>query len=307
MLLSVILPDYELSEPMVPPLPEDTELGKEEKDKQYDFIIRNSDLSTNAEYGLALTNETSYTPDLHHLLFSDRPSPSKADADRLYSTSAPKVLIYHSHATEGYAETAGTGFRTSDDELNTVAIGAIITEVLEKAGIPTVHLQTRFDEKDWSAAYDNSNAAVTSVLRDNPSIQYIFDVHRDCIGNSDEGYVRAATTVYGKDTAQLMFVCGTDEGGSGHTGWRSNLTFALQLQSEIFGSHPSLMRPVNLRRASFYQSTSPSSLILECGTCAGTLREAKRSAVIFAKELCDYIYGYDCGLDTEALINSLCP
>jgi len=216
------------------------------------------------------------------------------------------VLIYHTHATEGYADTYGTGFRTTDTERNVVAMGELICRVLEKAGIPTVHLTELFDSEDWSRAYDNSNAKVTEALKRYPSIKYVFDVHRDCIGNDGEGYVSASTTLFEKSVAQLMFVCGTDEGGSGHRDWRSNLTTALQLQSQIFEKHPSLMRPVNLRRASFYQDTSPCSLILECGTCANTLEEAGRGAVIFAVFLADYIKGADAGLDTEALIDSLC-
>ena len=104
-----------------------------------------------------------------------------------------------------------------------------------------------------------------------------------------------------------MLVCGTDEGGSSHTEWRKNLTTALQIQAKLYSDYKSLMRPINLRRASFYQDTTPASLLLECGTCANTVTEAKRSAVIFAKGLADYIKGKDCGLDTEALIDSLCP
>ncbi len=307
LLLSFIVPDYAISEPMIPPLPEESELKGGHEDKQYDFLIRESDLSSKTEYGLSLTNETSYTPDLYQLLGSDRPSPSLDALSKKYGKDAPKVLIYHSHATEGYADSHKTSFRTRDTEKNVVAIGEVITAVLEKAGITTIHVQELFDSESWSTAYDNSNAAVKSILSKYPSIQYIFDIHRDCIGNESQGYVKASTTLFKKSTAQLMFVCGTDEGGSSHHGWRSNLTTAIQLQSELYSYYPSLMRPVNLRRASFYQDTSKSSLILECGTCANTLTEAKRAAVIFAKGLADYIKGKDCGLDTGQLLDTLCP
>lgn len=306
LLLSFLIPDYKKSEPMIPPLPEQSEIRGEEEE-QFDFLIRESDLSTRAEYGLALTNETAYTPDLYQLLGSDRPAPTLPELDRKYGKDAPKVLIYHSHATEGYADSFGTGFRTKNTDKNVVAIGAIIARVLERAGIATVHVTELFDGESWSQAYDNSNSAVRTILAKYPSISYVFDIHRDCIGNESEGYVKATASAFDKDVAQLMFVCGTDEGGSSHTEWRKNLTTALQLQSGIFSDREGLMRPVNLRRASFYQDTSPASLILECGTCANTLREAERSAVIFAKELADYIKGEDCKLDTEHLIATLCP
>ena len=280
---------------------------QEEKDKLHEFKKRDSSLSTNAEFGLSLTNETSYSPDLYQLLGADRPSLTAEELDEKYGKSCKKVLIYHTHATEAYADTYETSFRTMDENKNMIAVGNIIYKVLSKAGIETVHLTDQFDKESWSNAYDRSNAAVLSVLKDNPSIQYVFDVHRDCIGNDDEGYVRAVADIYGKPTAQLMFVCGTDEGGSTHTMWRKNLSASLHLQSSLAQSHPSLMRPVNLRRASFYQDTSPTSLIIECGTCAGTLEEAQRGAVLFAKSLADYILNKDCGLDCKELIESLCP
>ncbi len=301
-LFSNIFPKYEKSEPMIPTLPEGNtvEDKKEDKDAPSSFPIRVCDLSANAEYGLALTNETMYEPDLYELLGG----PLQND---LSSDTTPKVLIYHSHATESFCHTEGTSFRTSDTESNMVAIGRTIRTVLESLGIEVIHLTELFDEDDWSASYDKSNAAVREALREHPDIGYVLDVHRDCIGNHDDGYVSATTEIYNKNVAQLMLVCGTDEGGSGHTDWRDNLTFAATLQASIHNDHPDLMRPINLRRASFYQDSSPRALILECGTCANTLTEAKRGAVLFSCSLADYILGKDGFSDPKAIMEALCP
>lgn len=94
-----------------------------------------------------------------------------------------------------------------------------------------------------------------------------------------------------------MLVCGTDEGGSGHTEWRDNLSFALTLQAALHTSYSGLMRPINLRTASFYQDLRKGSLLLEVGTSANTLAEAKRSAVLFAAALADHILDRDSGID----------
>lgn len=300
LLFSHIFPRYEKSEPMIPPLPEGNTVKEDSgvKNAEIPFPVRICDLSANAENGLSLTNETQYSPDLSHLLGIEPSSDH---------TSSPKVLIYHSHATEGYIDCAGTSFRTSDSQKNVVAIGKIIATVLESAGIETIHLTELFDEDDWSAAYDKSNAAVKDAISKDPSIQYVLDIHRDCIGNETDGYVSAKTKVFEKEVSQLMLVCGTDEGGSGHTQWRNNLGFAVRLQAALHSKYDSLMRPINLRRASFYQNTSPNALILECGTCANTIEEAKRSAVLFASSLADYIRGEENCVGALDLINALCP
>lgn len=300
-LIKNIFPKYKKSSPMIPPLPEGNTVKNEKdtKEPEIPFPVRVCDLSANAEYGLSLTNETQYNPDLFELMGSTVP--------RDDTNTSPKVLIYHSHATEGFADCAGTGFRTNDTQKNMIAIGNVIADVLESAGIDTIHIKDLFDKDDWSAAYDNSNAAVKKAISNDPDIKYVLDVHRDCIGNETDGYVAATTEIYEKKTAQLMFVCGTDEGGSGHTQWRDNLSFAAGLQAYIHKDHPTLMRPINLRRASFYQDTSPCALILECGTCANTQEEAKRSAVLFAASLANYISGNENATDAKAMLEALCP
>lgn len=307
---SRLIPEYVSSDPTTPPLQEGDSLSRpavESETPTSPFKTITQDLSAKFENGMAITNETSYNPDLYHLLYEDRIQPSLSTLNKKYKKSSPKVLIYHTHATEGFADTEGTGFRSTDDRRNTVAIGKVICAVLKEANIGVIHLTEQFDSDDWSLAYDNSNAAVTKVLKKYPSIQYVFDIHRDCVGNSEDGYVRAVTKINKQSTAQLMFVCGTDDGGSGHTSWRQNLSFALKLQSLIWNKHESMMRPINLRKASFYQNTSPSSLIVECGTCVCSIEEAKRAGVIFASALADYITENEYAVDEKALMEALCP
>ncbi len=303
---SSVMPEYEISEPMLPPRPEG-ELIEKEEDEDEDVLFSSRDLSSKAPYGFSLSNETSYTPDLLSIAALPSPAMSYGDITRAYGKGEPCVLIYHTHATEGFKDCSSSSFRSSDSEKNMIAIGDVICRVLERAGIGTVHLTERFDEADFNSAYDKSHEKVLATLEKYPSIQYVFDVHRDCIGNAEEGFVSADTTALGYGAAQLMFVCGTDEGGSGHASWRDNLTVALHLQRALNRDYPTLMRPLNLRRASFYQSTRPAALLLECGTCANTLTEAKRGAVLFASALADYIKAGNCGLDEGELIRSLCP
>ena len=310
LLFSFVVPDYEISEPLVPDAPEGELMENESSNDEvssHSVLIREGELSASAEYGYSLSNETSYSPDL--LAIGGRPSPAMSYQEivDIYGKSSPKVLIYHTHATEAFVECASGNFRSANAENSIVSVGEVICDVLRRAGIEAVHLTDRFDKEDFSAAYDKSNKKVKETLEKYPSIQYVFDIHRDCIGNSEEGYLKSTAEVFNTKVAQLMFVCGTDEGGSGHTSWRDNLTVALHLQKNLWQSYDRFVRPVNLRRASFYQDTRPAALLVECGTCANTLSESKRAAVLFAVTLANYIKGADCGLDAEELIRTLCP
>lgn len=288
------------SEETQAPAPADTEEPSAEETPSGDQI-RDKDLSADAENGFALSNQTKYTPDLWALYGAERLTKTADELAAEYGADAPIVLIYHTHGTESYENgdtvTAATGFRSHNPEETVVAVGEVMTKVLESAGIPVLHLEEMFDMEDWSSAYDNSSAAVRAALEEHPSIQYIFDVHRDALTGEDGAYISSVTEIDSTRFAQLMLVCGTDEGGSGHTEWRDNLSFALTLQATLHTSYSGLMRPINLRTASFYQDLRKGSLLLEVGTSANTLAEAKRSAVLFAAALADHILDRESGID----------
>lgn len=255
--------------------------------------------------GIFLKNETSYNPDLQILYNSPNPIDK---ADKLYERyleGSPLVLIYHSHATESYQDSSTPGsFRSPDPSKNMVAVGEVIARCLEANGIKAIHLTEMFDIESYSDAYYNSSAAVEKVLREHPSIKYILDIHRDSITDKNGNNVGATLTWGDTTAAQLMFVVGTDEGGSGHTEWRQNLTAALHLQKLLLSQSPSLMRPINLRKASFFQDRSPGAMLVEVGSCGNTLAEAKRSAAIFSSSLSEYILGEKGQKTTEELIMS---
>lgn len=249
--------------------------------------IINCDLSTNVENAMALMNETGYEPDLRKLIGREKPISPAEKIYEEYGEGAPLVLIYHTHGTEAYSECAGKGFRSEDITENVVAVGAAMSEALDGYGIGNIHLCEMFDKDDFNTAYDRSTAAVRDVLSEYPSVKYIIDVHRDFVDRNGE-YVKCSAVSGENSFAQLMLVCGTDEGGSGHENWRDNLTFALQLQSLLWQKSPGLMRPIDLKSASFYQDTGAGSLIVEFGSCGNSLEEAKASARLFARTLCEY-------------------
>ena len=249
-------------------------------------------MQTKPEISFYLKNETSYNPDLE-VLYN---SPNLIDkADELYERffeDEPLVLIYHTHATESYSDTNDTGsYRSEDPSRNMIAVGEALCDALEKSGIKTLHLTEMFDAESYNEAYENSSAAVARAMEEYPSLQYIIDIHRDSITDSDGNYLGADFTFEENTLAQIMFVVGTDEGGSDHTGWRDNLTTVLHLQAKLLSASPDSVRAINLRKASFYQDKSPAAMLIEIGACGNTLEEAKGSAEFLASALSEYIIG----------------
>ena len=128
-------------------------------------------------------------------------------------------------------------------------------------------------------------------LNQYPSLRIVIDLHRDSILTDEGEAYKTSCTVDGAETAQLMFVVGTDAGGLYHPDWRENLSFASTLQYALNRAYPSLMRPLNLRTQRFDQHASPGSLLVEVGSSGNTLPEALSAVRLFADVLADEMTG----------------
>lgn len=255
------------------------------------FSVISYDMSSREKDALSLTNETPYEPDLTELSEKER---CILPLDKLYASfgnDAPIVLILSTHATEAYSENYENLFRSSDNEENMISVGNMIYTVLKEEGINAVHCTYLFDSPDFNMAYYNASTSIKKYLAGNPSISYIIDVHRDSVMSQSGELINPSTTIDEKNAAQMMFVIGTDHGGSGHIGWQDNLSLAARLQKNIAADYPSLMRPINLRSASFNEQYTKGSLLIEIGSSASPRSSALFSAKIFAKYLAAEIKG----------------
>lgn len=241
---------------------------------------------------IELSNETPYEPDTDALLTAGRIIPRAEELYAVYGKEEPLVLILHTHGSEGFSDTSDSGYRTTDSGKNVVTLGDRVTQKLKDSGIKTIHSPVLYDNPDFNMSYYNASLAIKKYLEEYPSISYIIDIHRDSIMGEDGEYYAPTATIENKvKAAQIMFVVGTDYGGSGHTGWRDNLTLALRLQCGISADYPTIMRNINLRSASFNEQYTKGSMLVEIGSCASTLDEALLSADIFAEALAREIQG----------------
>ena len=262
---------------------QNAEDGKIGSDGEILYPVMARDISTENLY--ALSNETGYAPDVHALAAK---TPAALE-NLVIREGEPLVLVIHTHGTESYNECTREGFydaagavRSEDTARNVVGIGAEIAEVLNGFGIPTLHSEKMCDKESFVRAYATSAAEVKTYLEKYPSIRFVIDLHRDSITAADGVKTKPVFSFAGEQTAQLMFVVGTDAAGAVHPGWQDNLSLALTLQKDIAAGTPGLFRRINLRSASFNQQLSNGYLLLECGSCANSREEASAAARFFA-------------------------
>lgn len=211
----------------------------------------------------------------------------------------PQVLILHTHATETYQTWPDLIYdpdftaRTQNTALNMCAVGEKMTQVLNEAGINTLHDTTLHDSPSYTESYDRSYATTQAYLEKYPSIKVVLDVHRDAIEDSDGTRVKPLCTINGEDTAQVMIIAGCDNGSSIQLpNWRLNLRFAAAWEEAMESRTPGLTRPVMCAYRYYNQDLTTGSLLIEIGSHANTVTEAIRAGQYAAEALAVLLGGH---------------
>jgi len=212
-----------------------------------------------------------------------------------FAQSGPTVLIVHTHTSEAYTQEAGWEYaasdtlRTEDPDYSVVRVGKEIADALTERGIAVVHDASLNDYPSYNGAYARTLTKIEAWLKRYPSIQTVIDVHRDAASDADGNPIGSVVTVNGEESAQIMLVMGTDEGGLAHPNWRDNLSWALKLQATLNREYPGLCRDVDLRTERFNQHATRGSMLVEVGSGGNTLRQAVTAARDFGEGLADLI------------------
>lgn len=195
----------------------------------------------------------------------------------------PQILIYHTHAHEGYADSVA-----GDPETTIVGVGEQLAKILrEEYGYQVLHNTEAYDEnRDY--AYSNALPALEKVLADNPTIQVVIDLHRDSVA---EG-TRLVTDIEGKPTARFMFFNGLSrvrEIGEisylPNENLQGNLAFSFQMQKMCEEYYPGLTRKIYLKGYRYNMHMRPRTLLIEMGAQNNTLEEAMNACGPLARVL----------------------
>lgn len=199
--------------------------------------------------------------------------------------SLPQILIYHSHSQETFADS-----REGETEDTVIGVGNYLTALLtETYGYNVIHVTETFDiidgEIDRSKAYDCAREYVEQVLKENPSVEVVIDLHRDGV---PEGR-RLVTEINGKDTAQIMFYNGLSYTvNHGPVEYlpnpyiEDNLAFSFQLEYQAAQYYPDLYRGIYLAGLRYNLHLRPKALLLEAGAQTNTVQEVKNAMEPFA-------------------------
>lgn len=209
-------------------------------------------------------------------------------------TAEPQVLIMHTHTTECYMPYTGDVYdttyatRSTDNSRNMAAVGEVIAEQLEQAGIGVLHDVTQHDYPSYNGSYERSAATVRDYLAKYPTIKVVLDIHRDAIVSGDTVTAPVVETAEGT-AAQVMIISGCDDGTMDYPNWRDNLAFAIDLQQQMEGDHPGFTRPILFDYRLYNQNLTTGSLLIEVGSHGNTLPQALLAGEWIGKALAEVL------------------
>lgn len=211
-------------------------------------------------------------------------------------TDEPQVLIVHTHTTEDYEPTA-RGFydadfptRTLDGAQNVTAVGEALAQALAERGVSVLHDGTVHDSPVYTGAYDRSEATIRAALEEYPSIKVVIDLHRDAMENSDGARIAPVTEINGRNAAQFMIIAGCDNGLFNMPDYMENFKFACLIQNTAQRLYPELARPVLFDYRNYNQHITTGSLLIEVGSHANSLDEAKYTGELLGEILAQALY-----------------
>lgn len=203
------------------------------------------------------------------------------------SGEGPKVLIYHTHSQEAFAD-SGKG----EESDTIVGVGEYLAQLLnETYQIPTLHHKGVYDlidgKLDRSRAYELALPEVEKILKENPSIEVVIDLHRDGVGDS----THLVEEINGKPTAQIMFFNGMSRTkANGPIEYlknpyiEDNLAFSLQMQLAA-QKYPGFTRRIYLKSYRYNMHVTPKTLLVEAGAQTNTVEEMRNAMEILAETL----------------------
>lgn len=249
-----------------------------------------SPYTANTSYGsIYLKNSTDLKINLKELY--EAPLPYTVQAD-----GSPQVLIMHTHTTESFLHEARDYYmntdeaRSLDDSFNMVALGNIVADKLNSAGIVTLHDITKHDYPSYNGSYTRAAETINGYLKKYPSIKIVIDLHRDAIAGEGSDKVKPVATINGKQAAQLMIVMGSQSGTvTGFENWRENLKLAVKLQRQLEGMYPSLARALSLMPKKYNENLTTGSMLIEIGTEVNSIDEVKYSAELLGNALAELL------------------
>ncbi|SDF74933.1 stage II sporulation protein P [Sporolituus thermophilus] len=212
------------------------------------------------------------------------PNFPKFDPQTFLLPGKPLVGIYHTHTSESFVPSSGVTHKRGGQTGDIVDVGRALAARLDKHGIKAVHSTAVHDYPSFMKAYGPSENTVKKMLADHPSIQMIFDIHRDADKREN-----SVAEINGVTLARITIVVATGQQDLVQPHWQQNHAFAKLIDAKLNQHFPGLSRGIQLVDWRYNQHLHPRALLIEVGCQDNSKEEAMRSIELFGDVLAEII------------------
>lgn len=199
----------------------------------------------------------------------------------------PLVYVYNSHQDEKYQSTNLEPYNIS---FTVYMASQILKEYLEDLGIGVVVEDRKVADTlhslnlKYSNSYKVSRMFMESASKDNPTLKYFIDLHRD-----SSKYESTTTKIDEESYAKVLFVVGLE-----NPNYEPNLALAENLKKKIVGFNENLFRGIMKKSGSgvngvYNQDFSPNTVLIEVGGQYNNISEVNNTLKVLASIIESYI------------------
>lgn len=206
-------------------------------------------------------------------------------------TKKPLIYIYNSHQSEEYASSTFIEYSVKP---TVMMADYILEEQFNNAQYPTLVEERSIKEVlnkyswNYSYSYQASRIRLEEVKKNNPSLQYFIDVHRDSLSKE-----RTTVEINGKKYAKLLFIIGLE-----NPNYSANLEFTEAINAKLNERYPNLSKGIYKKSGPgvngvYNQDFSPRTILIEMGGYQNTPTEVMNSALAFSECYLEVLKTYE--------------
>lgn len=196
----------------------------------------------------------------------------------------PLIGIYHTHTSESFIPNSGRSHAPGGQRGDIVDVGAAMVARLAQDGVPAVQSKNIHDYPSFMKAYGPSEVTARAMLKDYPSLQMLFDIHRDADKREN-----ATVVVNGVAMARITIIVGRGQPDLVQPHWQQNYAFAKLIDAKLNEHYPGLSRGIQLVEWRYNQHLHPRALLIEVGCQENSKEEAIRSIELFSDVIAEIL------------------
>ena len=205
------------------------------------------------------------------------PSLPKITLPGLPAAGKALVGIYHTHTSESFIPDSGVDHAPGGQRGDIVDVGAAMVKQFTKHGIIAIQSSDIHDYPSFMKAYNKSEFTVQQMVKQTPSLQALFDIHRNA-GTREE----TTAVVNGVPMARILIIVGKGQPGLEQPQWEQNYAFAKAIDDKLNQYYPGLSLGIDVVEWRYNQHLHPHALLFEMGCQYSTKEEAIRTIEIIA-------------------------